>query len=102
MRRMMIRYKVKADRALENERYITGVFEQLKRENPSGLRYAVFKLDDGVSFVHIVSLEAADGSHPLNNLSAFKTFTAEIQDRCEEPPVAADLNEIGSYALFGA
>ena len=101
MKRMMIRYKVKADRALENERYIAEVFEQLKRENPSGLRYAAFKLDDGVSFVHIVSLEAADGSHPLNNLSAFKAFTAEIQDRCEEPPVAVDLNEIGSYALFG-
>jgi len=101
MKRMMIRYKVKADRATENERYISGVFEQLKREKPSGLRYAAFKLDDGVSFVHIVSIESADGSSPLNDLSAFKAFTAEIQDRCAEAPVAVDLNEIGSYVLFG-
>jgi len=102
MKRMMIRYKVKADRAIENERYITSVFEQLKREKPAGVRYAAFKLDDGVSFVHIVSIEAADGRNPLTDLSAFKAFSAEVQDRCEEPPVAVDLNEIGSYALFGA
>jgi hypothetical protein len=102
MKWLVVRYKVKADRATENECYITGVFEQLKREKPSGLHYAAFKLGDGVSFVHIMSFEAADGSNPLGALSAFKAFTAEIQDRCEEPPVALDLNEVGSYALFGA
>ena len=56
MKRVMVRYKVKADRATENERYIASVFEQLKREQPPGLRYASFKLGDGVSFVHIASL----------------------------------------------
>ena len=101
MRRLMVRYKVKADRAAENERYITSVFEQLKRDKPSGLRYASFKLDDGVSFVHIVSVETADGSNPLGALSAFKAFTAEVRDRCEEPPVTVDLNEVGSYRFFG-
>jgi len=101
MKRVMVRYKVKADRAAENESYITRVFEQLNRDKPSGLRYASFKLDDGVSFVHIVSLEAADGSNPLGQLSAFKAFTAEIRDRCEEPPVAVDLQEIGAYRFFG-
>jgi hypothetical protein len=101
MKRVMVRYKVKADRAAENESYITRVFEQLKRDKPPGLHYASFKLDDGVSFVHIVSLEAADGSNPLGELSAFKAFTAEIRERCAEPPVAADLQEIGSYRFFG-
>ena len=102
MKRMMVRYKVKADRVAENERYITSVFEQLKREKPPGLRYATFKLDDGVSFMHIVSLETADGSNPLGELAAFKAFTAEIRDRCDEPPVAVDLQEVGSYELFGS
>ena len=101
MKRVMVRYKVKADRATENESYITKVFEQLKRDKPPGLRYVSFKLDDGVSFVHIVSLEAVDGSNPLGELSAFKAFTAEIRDRCEEPPVAAELKEVGSYRFFG-
>jgi hypothetical protein len=96
----MVRYKVKADRAAENERYITKVFEQLKREKPSGLRYASFKLGDGVSFVHIVSFEGAEGTNPLDGLSAFKAFTVDIRDRCEEPPVAVNLEEVGSYEFF--
>ena len=101
MKRMMVRYKVKADRVAENERYVTNVFEQLNREKPPGLRYATFKLDDGVSFVHIVSHEATDGSNALTELSAFNAFTAGMRDRCEEPPVATDLQEVGSYAFFG-
>ena len=100
MKRVMVRYKVKADRAAENESYITRVFEQLRRDTPPGLRYASFKLDDGVSFIHLVSHEAEDGNNPLRELSAFKAFTAEIRDRCEEPPVAAELKEVGSYRFF--
>jgi len=98
----MIRYTVKADRAAENESYITKVFEQLHREKPDGLRYASFKLEDGVSFVHLVSVEGADGHDPLPELPAFRAFVADIGDRCAEPPVAVDLREVGSYAFFGA
>jgi len=101
MKRVMVRYKVKADRSAENEGYIRKVFEQLKREHPSDVRYASFKLHDGVSFVHIVSIEVADGSNPLRELSACNEFTARIRDRCEEPPVSMDLNEVGSYRFLG-
>src|SRR4051794_28747058 len=101
MKRLMVRYKVKADRAAENERYITAVYEQLARERPSGLRYATFKLDDGVSFVHIASHEGTDGTNPLAELSAFKAFTDQIRDRCDEPPVAVELHDVGSYEFFG-
>ena len=100
MKQVMVRYKVKADRAAENENYISRVFEALKRDNPPGLHYASFKLDDGVSFVHIASFEAVDGGSPLGKVAAFKAFTAEIKDRCKEPPVAVDLQEIGSYRFF--
>ena len=101
MKQVMVRYKVKADRAAENESYIARVFEQLKREKPSGLHYASFKLEDGVTFVHIASLEVANGSNPLSELSTFKAFTAGIKDRCEEQPVVLDLKEISSYRFFG-
>jgi hypothetical protein len=100
MKSVMVRYKVKPDRADENEGYIKRVFEQLKRERPSGLRYASFKLGDGVSFVHIASLDAGDGSNPLGALPAFKVFAADIKERCDEPPVVATLNEVGAYNMF--
>jgi hypothetical protein len=101
MKRLIVRYRVKADRAAENESYVRAVFEQLQREKPAGLRYATFKLNDVVSFIHVVSLEAADGANPLGELPAFKAFTSQIGDRCEEPPVEVDLNEVGAYRFFG-
>ena len=101
MKRLMVRYKVKADRAAENESYIAKVFKQLKSDSPPGLRYASFKLEDGVSFVHIASIETPDGSNPLGEQSAFKAFVAQIKERCEDAPVAVDLTEVGSYRFFG-
>jgi hypothetical protein len=101
MKRVMVRYKTKPDRARENEQYIEKVFQELQQSSPDGLRYATFKLSDGVSFVHIASIETADGHNPLAQSAAFKSFQAGIKDRCEEEPVATELTEIGSYRFFG-
>jgi len=101
MKTVLVRYKVKADKAAENVAYIKQVFEELKQSSPAGLRYASFKQDDGVSFVHIASIETEDGSNPLGETAAFKAFQAEIQERCEEPPVAVDIENIGAYRFFG-
>jgi hypothetical protein len=102
MKRVMVKYKVKPDRAAENERYVKAVYAQLERDRPAGLRYATFKLDDGLSFVHIASIETADGNNPLPALEAFKEFAAQIKDRCDEPPVTIPLNELGSYRFFAS
>ena len=98
MKKIMVRYKVKADRAAENERYVAAVFEQLEREKPVGLRYASFKLADGRSFVHLVAIDAE--RNPLRELSAFKAFVAQIGERCEEGPHTEELQEVGAYGVF--
>ena len=100
MKRVLVRYKVKSDRAEENTDYIQKVFSELQQNSPDGLRYASFKLMDGVSFVHIASIETENGNNPLAEWTVFKNFQAEIKDRCGEPPVAVELNEIGSYRFF--
>lgn len=100
MKQVMVRYKVKADKAEENTEYIKRVFVELEKNNPDGLRYASFHLQDGVSFVHIASIETADGQNPLAQTVAFKEFQAGIKDRCEEPPVAVELEIIGSYRFL--
>ena len=63
MRRVMVRYEVKPERAAENEELVRAVYEELARTAPEGLRYATFRLDDGVSFVHLAETE--DGHNPL-------------------------------------
>jgi hypothetical protein len=97
MKHLMVRYRIKAERAAENQGYIEQVFRELEHEQPEGLRYASFKLDDGVSFVHIATLERADGRNPLSDVAAFKAFVSQIAERCEETPVTVELHEIGSY-----
>jgi hypothetical protein len=100
MKRVMVRYRVQAAQAADNERYIRAVFAELARARPAGLRYASFKLTDGVSFVHLASIETSDGSNPLTALAAFQELTARIEDRCDEPPVSVELHEVGSYRMF--
>ena len=102
MRTVMVRYRVKAERAGENQRYIEAVFAELQRARPAGLWYASFKLPDGVSFVHLARIDTPDGSNPLAALAPFQAFTAQIKDRCEEPPSTVELTEVGAYPIVGA
>jgi hypothetical protein len=101
MRRVMVRYKLKPDRVTENEALVRAVYEELRQAEPEGLRYATFKLEDGVSFVHLSVTETDDGRNPLSDLKAFERFQAEIGDRCEEQPVVTGLEEVGSFRLYG-
>jgi hypothetical protein len=102
MKKTLVRYKVKADRVAENQQCVVKVFQQLREARTAGLHYASFRLDDGVTFVHIVFRETDDARNPLNELSAFKAFTAGIAERCVEPPVVSELSEVGSYRFFGS
>jgi hypothetical protein len=96
----MVRYKVKPELAQENERLVRAVYAELEHSAPAGLRYATFKLEDGVSFVHLASIETDDGHNPLRDMDAFKRFQANAGERQDEPAVTTDLREIGSYRLF--
>ncbi len=101
MTNMLVQYKVKIGRAAENEAFISRVFEQLEEQKPSGIRYASFKLADGVSFIHFVSVETADGANPLCELSAFNAFTKSSSDRIDGEVVVTQLRPFRSYRVFG-
>jgi hypothetical protein len=98
MRQVIVRYKVKPDRVQENEQLVRAVYDELHRSEPEGFRYATFRLEDGASFVHLASFEI-DDHNPLAELQAFKRFTEQIRDRCDEPPVVTELSEVGSYNM---
>ena len=100
MKRVLVQYKVKQDRSEENIKFIKNVFDELKVNSPAGLRYASFHQPDKLSFIHIASIETNDGTNPLSESPAFKEFQKEIKNRCEIPPYAVEINEIGSYKFF--
>ncbi|MEX2127465.1 MAG: hypothetical protein WD871_04400 [Xanthobacteraceae bacterium] len=78
MKRILIRYKTKPDRAEENEVLVAKVFQQLRQRAPAGIRYASVKLADGATFVHLVEIDTEDGSNPLSKIEAFKAFQKDI------------------------
>jgi len=102
MRQVMVRYRVRPEAAARNEELVRQVYEELARTAPEGLHYATFVLEDGVSFVHVASsIESDDGRSPLQDVAAFRAFQEGIADRCDEPPAAMRVREVGSYGFWG-
>ena len=81
----VVRYRTKPEHADENERLIREVFAELAEHGAgSGLHYAAFRLDDGVSFLHVAVLDGEE--NPLTSSPAFAAFQAGIGGRCAEGP----------------
>src|SRR4051794_38698506 len=100
-KRVIVRYRVKPEHVAENEELVRAVYAELAQKQPDGLRYATFKLEDGVSFVHVASIETEDGQTPLAKIDAFKAFAADAASRCDEAPVVTEMDEVGSFHFFG-
>jgi hypothetical protein len=98
MRRFIIQYRVKPGHAEENEAAVRAVFDELKNAAPQGTRYTCLKMDDGLSFAHVVELP--DGANPIGALEAFKRFSAGVRDRVDAPPVQRDFSVVGAYGFF--
>jgi hypothetical protein len=97
---VVVRYETKPEKAEENQALIEKVFGELNSENPAGLRYASFRLADGVSFVHVASVETDDGANPLNASAAFSEFQREIGDRLVDGPYPSPATVVGSYRFW--
>jgi hypothetical protein len=93
MMRVLVTYKVKADRVAENEELVRAVYAELHAIGDPDIHYATFKKEDGVSFVHFASFPSKEKQAILSGCAAFQ---ADLKDRCEIPPSPAPLTEVGS------
>ncbi len=96
MKTIMVRYKTKPEHAEANVALVRAVFEALRQLAPAGLCYASYRLEDGVSFVHVATHAEPN---PLSALPAFQAFQAQIKERIEGPPVVTELFAVGAYGL---
>ena len=96
-KKILVRYKLKADAVIENEKFIKAVFRQLHERLPEGIRYTVYKLADGVSFVHIARFETETARKAFSTMPAFLDFQSQSKDRFEEFPLSGEVEEIGAY-----
>jgi hypothetical protein len=95
MKNVVVRYKVKPERLAEHEALIARVFAQLAEVRPKDLRYEVFKLADGLSFVHLATHSATP--NPLTDLEAFKAFAADVKSRLDEGPISSEASAVGCF-----
>ena len=91
----IVRYRTTPDAADVNAELIRAVFAELAAEDPGGMAYTAYRLDDGVSFVHVATFDGE--ANPLQQSSAFARFQAGINDRCVEGPSPSVAVAIGSY-----
>ena len=97
-RAVIVRYKTRPDAAEENQRLVEQVFGELNKNDPGGLRYATFRLADGVSFVHVAVVEG--DVNPLEQTAAFAEFQRQIGERCVEGPAPSGATLVGSYRFL--
>ncbi|MFC0624122.1 hypothetical protein [Kribbella deserti] len=91
----VVRYQTKPDQADENQRLIENVFAELAAKRPEVLRYQCVRLEDGVTFVHVV--HDAEGSEALTSLKAFQEFQRGLKDRLADEPERTSGHLVGSY-----
>jgi hypothetical protein len=97
MKATVVRYQAKPERADENQKLIEAVFAELDANQPNGFTYQVFRLEDGVSFIHVAIEHDVPNPDSLQDVSAFQAFVADVADRCDVPPLAKGATIVGSY-----
>jgi hypothetical protein len=93
----VLHYQAKPERAEENQQLIEALFAELDQSELDGFTYKVFRLQDGVSFIHVwIEHDIADPDS-LQAVPAFQTFMADLADRCDVPPAATEATVVGGY-----
>jgi hypothetical protein len=93
----VIRYRTTDECAEENQKLVEDVFTELAERRPSGLRYASFRLGDGTSFVHVISIDDDAPRNPLAGVEAFERLQEDVERLCVEHPVAFGATLVGAY-----
>ncbi|WP_369261026.1 hypothetical protein [Streptomyces sp. R35] len=94
---LMVRSTAKPESVGELEEALKKMFAAIERERPAGVRYASYRLPDGVTYV--AQLELADGvENPLPAIAEFREFQAGLKDWLAGPPSAERFEIRGAYA----
>lgn len=64
MGKVIVRYKVKPERADENVSLVKAVYAELNANKPAGLSYATFVAEDGLTFFHMADVSGDENPLP--------------------------------------
>jgi len=96
---LMARSKIKAEHVAELDAAINAVFKALDQRQPAGVRYALCRLADGVTYVVVVSLDEGI-ENPIPALAEYQKLQEGLKTWLAEQPSTDQLTVVGSYRLF--
>ena len=96
LNQFVIRYQTHPEDADLNEELIRDVFAELADQQPADLEYAVYRLEDGQTFIHLFS--SAEVTDALTTLPAFQRFADGASARHAAPAERQSAHLVGRYA----
>lgn len=96
MSAMLLRTRVKAEKAAEVEAAVRVLFAALDEARPHGVRYSSYRLQDGVTYVVVLQIEEGI-DNPLPKVPEFLEFQENLRGWLAEPPAPEQLTVIGDY-----
>ena len=97
---LVVQYEVAKEHVADVEAEAAEVVAALEAADPGGVRWALGRLPDGVTFVGL--LELADGvENPMPAIPAARRFQQRLAGRVVgDPPVPRVLDVVGAFRLF--
>ncbi len=97
---LMVRSKVRQDAVEEVDAAVKDMFAAIERAELEGIRYASYRLSDGVTYVALLEIEEGV-DNPLPGLAEFREFQENLKGWVAEPPTPDQATVVGSYRFFG-
>ncbi len=86
MKVVRVQYTVRPDYAGQNWKNVGAVAQELRARHGDKVRYAVYLMDDGKTFMHLGHFNSADDESLLTSLEAFKRFRTQLMENLEIAP----------------
>ncbi|HEY7296113.1 MAG TPA: hypothetical protein VH916_13800 [Dehalococcoidia bacterium] len=80
MRQVVVRSRVTPEEAAHHDERAPQLFAELGRTAPSGIHWAMYALEDGVTFIDVATTETMDGGRSrLWKIEAFRAFQEQAR-----------------------
>ena len=95
----LVEYTVR-DRCLhDNLDRVRALCDAVAREALPNFRYVVWRREDGLSFVHVATVEAPGAQAAFHALPEFAAFSRGLAARCQAPPRFTLLAAVGAWRV---
>lgn len=95
----LARYRVKAEKKEEVLSVVEEFVKTVKENEPGTLRYTAYRLEDGVSFVHIMYFKDEDAEQRHRGSENARKFEKRLRPNCEEEPEFVTITPVPAHFL---